>query len=382
MERPLRFSMVGSSGSINPYEVVRPVSRRKILVLINRENLGLEEIAEKLNLNLEEVKRDVEALKEAGLVKEVQGRLSPNFAIFTLEDYDVLKPSLDRLSLGVKGIVERRMSEVRMLIKELKHVKRGLFFPDVEYIIVGAITLDYMGLEVLSREGLLVFGKDMPGGGRYVFTGSEWPVRIEEAWMWGHEDTTPSGYWFCTHGKLPPNAPRMAFPDLAWRWIPHIGYNGALRRLDAIGEVLELLLEEDLSTRDLSGRIGRSEEELIVELSLLWVLDYVVPVGERWRLNRPFFTAVDLRRVKEVSYSILGEIAGLLKNEVSKIKEAYVRTSPWRNKIPFEEAFNYLYHIVFENALDVMIKEGVLTEPPLRIDGGKYSPFVGKLEER
>lgn len=380
MERLLRFSLCGYYGSINPYEVTKPAVRQRILLLINRENLRLEEIAEKLNLSVEEVEGHLEELKKAGLVKEVEDRFSPSFTIFTLKDYAVLEPLINQLSFEIKRVVEGKMGEVKLLVKELEHVKRGLIFPDLDYIIVGAITLDYNGLEFLKQEGLLIVEKEMPGGGRYVFMGSEWPLKIEESWMWGHYETTPKGYWFMTHGKLPPKLPRMAFPDLAWQWIPHIGYEKAIERLEIIGEMLELLLREDLSIKDLSGRTGRGENELIVELSLLWTLDYVTPINGVWRLNRPFFTTDDLAKIREISNLILNEIIKTIKNMMPKLREAYAQTTPFRNEIPLEEAFNYLYHIVFENALNLMIKEGVVAEPPLRLDGGKYSPFIGRRE--
>lgn len=378
----MRFVLCGSAGTINPYEVTRPVIRQKILLLLNRVNLKAEEVAGKLGLSLEEVLENIAVLKEAGLVREVNKVLAPSFPIFTNEDYDALKPLLEELSMRVKEVVERWMSEVRSLIKEFKFTRRGLNFPDLYYIVVGAFTLDYEGLEVLRDEGLLVISKEMPGGGRYIFTGFEWPIKIEEAWMWGHNCVTPKGYWFSTHGRLPPRGPRMAFPDMAYVWMDQVGREEAIKRLEVIGELLEHLSSVDLSTNELAKRTGRDRNELMLELSLLWALDYVTFTDEyRWRINRPFFTSEELGKIKAVSRSILGDVVKYFRSKLVVLKERYAQTSPFRNGVPFEESFNFLYHTIFEKALNILIEEKVISEPPLRLDGGRYSPFVARLED-
>ncbi len=57
------------------------------------------------------------------------------------------------------------------------------------------------------------------------------------------------------------------------------------------------------------------------------------------------------------------------------------RTSPARNGIPLEEAFNQVYHIVFGRVLSKLIDEGIIRGPPERVDGGRYSAFMVILPE-
>jgi len=61
------------------------------------------------------------------------------------------------------------MPRIRKALNELIVVRRGLRFAELEYIVVGALALDYQGLDVLSKEGLLIKSKKMPEGGEYVF---------------------------------------------------------------------------------------------------------------------------------------------------------------------------------------------------------------------
>jgi hypothetical protein len=61
--------------------------------------------------------------------------------------------------------------------------------------------------------------------------------------------------------------------------------------------------------------------------------------------------------------------------------ERYAETSPSKNDIPFEEAFNPLYHLIFEQALDRLVRKRII-HPPLRHINGRYSPFVAVGMER
>jgi len=41
-----------------------------------------------------------------------------------------------------------------------------------------------------------------------------------------------------------------------------------------------------------------------------------------------------------------------------------------------KEAFNPIYHSIFEKALGSLIASEVIAKPPLRRDGGQYSPWI------
>ena len=168
MENLVQFMMCGDSGKCSPYSAVGSVTAQKILLLINTMPSNAKVISEKLDLDAREINDSLEALKKHDLIKETGGEYSPAFAIFTLEDLSVFEPIVKRLGLSAKEITSQRVNEVDNLIRDLDCTKRGLEFPDLRYIIVGAMTLDYNGLRVLKSEKLLSAGRNMPGGGNYV----------------------------------------------------------------------------------------------------------------------------------------------------------------------------------------------------------------------
>ncbi|OYT44136.1 MAG: hypothetical protein B6U85_10465 [Desulfurococcales archaeon ex4484_42] len=383
MVKLIEFAMCGSEGKeCNPYVLTAHLERQKLLLLINSKPLSAGDIARELGISTEEVIKHLYELARCGLVKEVNGLYRPAFAIFTLGDQRTLQPLMDDLANDIVEVIKDNMRRVRDVINDLSIVKRGIKPDDLEYVIVGAITLDYSGLDVLSEEGLLLKSKKMPGGGNYVFTGFEVGlIDLNEAWMWGHNGVFGK-YWFSSHGKLPPRG-RLAFPDLAWLWYGlGVSLDKVTAKMSEIGAILEALTYGDLTFKDLQSKLGINELSLATDLSLLLTLWYVTVLNRKlWRLNIPVFTPEDYGRVKTLSISILKEIASRFKSKLSIINDYYSKTSPARNEIPLKEAFNQVYHIIFEKALDKLIKDEVIKEPPLRPDGGRYSVFMIILKE-
>ncbi len=385
VEKLIEFAMCGSEGErCNPYELTASIERQKLLLLINAEPQSIEDIAQRLNLAVEKVAEHLEELLQCGLIREENGFYRPAFAIFTVEDQKTLMPLINELVSDIIEVIGHWLPKIREVLNSFTVVRRSLRVPYLEYIIVGALALDYEGLDVLSEEGLIVKSKKMPGGGNYIFTCFERGfLNLRRTWMWGHHSVF-GRYWFNTHGSLPPRGPRIAFPDLAWLWYAQgVDLDTIGSKMVEIGSILEALVWRDLSSKDLRSELGIDSLTLAIDLSLLLSINYVKLIDrDLWRLGIPVLTVEDYSAVKEVSKMMLKDIADRFKRKLRRIKEVYERTSPARNGIPLEEAFNQVYHLVFGQALDELIAENIITEPMKRIDGGKYSAFLIVLSSK
>lgn len=379
----IEFAMCGKEGEeCRPYKLTAPIERQKILLLINSEPASIEQIAEKLRVPVNDVAKHIEELLRCGLVREKDGMFRPGFAIFTTRDQEILLPLINELTSDVVNIVKEWLPEIHRVIDNLTIVKRGLQFSDLEYITVGALTLDYEGLEVLSEEGLIIKSKKMPGGGEYIFVGFEkGPLNPREIPIWGHGSIFGK-YWFNTHGNIPPTGIRLAFPDLAWLWDTQgVDSNIVNNRMIEIGMIMETLAEKDLSFRDLEKNLNIDPSNLILDLTLLLSIRYITLLdAKRYRINIPVLTNEDYSSLRDLSRKVLKNIAQTFKSKFEKIREIYSKTTPARNDIPLEEAFNQIYHIIFGRALNELIKRNIIAGPSDRPDGGKYSAFIIVLE--
>ena len=269
-------------------------------------------------------------------------------------------------------------------------VKAGYYFPDLEYISIGAYAFDYDGLEVLRDEGLLTVSKEMPGG-KYVFAGLEVGLTdLRKAWMWGHTGEYGK-YTFSSHGKLPPKKGRRASPDLFWLWTYAVQdeeeRKDIERRIVHYGDLLYEILNGIVTLDKLARNLQVPKSELVLDLTFLEELDYVISNVEgnrriEYRLNRPALLSKDCKLLHKLSKRIIKDFLDRsLRTAYGELESSYKQTSPAKNGIDIKEAFNQIYHSIFEKALSNLIASEVIPKPPLRRDGGQYSPWVA-MESR
>ena len=390
MQKLIQFALCGScSADYDPYAATDDIVTQRILLAINSEPLSLQRISTETSLGEQEVIQHLKVLERCQLIRKTEkaGELhyQPSFAIFTLRDQKRLQSLIEKLSKPLVSVVEDFLPKIKEELKNIKCVKEGYHFPDLEYIAIGAYTLDYGGLEVLKEEGLLTVTKEMPGG-NYVFSGLESGlVDLRETWMWGH-NSKYSKYTFSTHGKLPPKGRRRAFPDLVLVWAYHAEDEEERKSVEQkivhYGDLLYELLKGPVTLEDLAKALNRRKVELILDLTFLEELEYVVPTTEHlikreYALNRPALHPEDCKRIHELSKRILMQFLNRsLKASYSELEGSYRETSPAKNGIDMREAFNPIYHNIFEKALHKLMASGVIVKPPLRRDGGRYSPWV------
>jgi DNA-binding transcriptional ArsR family regulator len=390
MQKLIQFALCGSSSvDYDPYAATDDMVTQRMLLAMNSEPLSLQGISAETNVGEQEVIRHLEALERCQLIKkaEREGELhyQPSFAIFTLQDQKRLQPLIEKLSMSLVRVAKGFLPKIKEELKNIKCVKEGYHFPDLEYITIGAYTFDYGGLEVLKEEGLLTVTRKMPGG-NYVFSGLEVGlVNLREAWMWGH-NSKYGKYTFNTHGKLPPNGRRRAFPDLGWVWTYYAGNEEESKRVEQkivhYGDLLYELLKGPVTLEDLAKALGRPKVELILDLTLLEELEYIVSTTEHlnkreYALNRPALLPEDYKRIHDLSKKILMQfLSESLKASYSELEDSYKETSPAKNGIDMPEAFNPIFHNIFEKASGKLMASGVVAKPPLRRDGGTYSPWI------
>ncbi len=389
MQRLIEFALCGSySHEYDPYAVTGDMVTQKILLAINSEPLSPRKISVETSLTEKEVVQRLKTLERCQLVKKTKRAdelyYRPSFAIFSLPDQKKLQPLIEKLSRSLVSITEDFLPKIKEELTKVRCVEQGYHFPDLAYIAIGAYAFDYGGLQVFEKEGLLTVTKEMPGG-NYVFSGLEVGlIDLRKAWMWGHNGKYGK-YTFSTHGRLPPKRSRRAFPDLGSVWT-YCAENEQERKsieqeIIHYGDLLYALLKGPATFDHLTKALNRRKVELILDLTFLEELEYVSSTIEQdkrtYALNRPALLLEDYERISKLSKRILMQFLNRsLKASYAKLESLYKETSPAKNGIAMQEAFNPIYHNIFEKALDRLITSKAIAAPPLRRDGGRYSPWV------
>ena len=389
MSRKFQIAMCGcvTDGYCSPYAVLEQPIPQKILPLVNSRPMSAEELSAELSMPIESVMKHVSRMLSCGFLEEVQAEgktlYKPAFTILTLEDQRRLQPLLDELSEDVATAVSRNIGKVRDVTGKLTCIQAGYKLPQVEYIIVGAYTLDYLALDALDEAGYLVRVKKMPGGEFVASAIEEGLIDAHAMWMWGHSSQYGS-YVFSSHGKLPPTGIRHAFPDLVWFWWELIGSSKLTRWIERLGRTLMELASSPLSVRELANRLQLDEVDLLRDIALLSELGYTTIVGSgekaRVELAAPAFTREDVKLIEDAAAAVHRDFIATLEGKYHRVKEAYRETSPARNGIDIREAFNEIYHTVFSLGLEKLLERGVIRRPPARLDGGEYAIWVAEAK--
>jgi hypothetical protein len=65
-----------------------------------------------------------------------------------------------------------------------------------------------------------------------------------------------------------------------------------------------------------------------------------------------------------------------------ELSRFYQETAPARNGIEIREAFNPIYHAIFEQSLRLLMEQGAIPWPKRHADGARYAIWVQRNAER
>ncbi len=392
-EKILEFALCGNyEPECNPYNAVKDVLAQQILLTIHQSKKTAKQLAESMNLDVDLVNTHLSEMLRCGLIvqtKEDDKELyRPNFPIVSAADYQKLQPELDKLTdLLVETTIEL-LPEIESDLQAFQFFKAGYEVPDIPYIVIGGFTFDFGGLDFMKSEDLLIVTKEMPGG-KYVFAGFESSILdLKKAWMWGHTAQFDK-FVYITHGRLPTQGGRKAFPDLFWVW-EHLLAGNEKTEVEAkareIGAILHSLIFESQTIERLHESTKQPKFTLVYNLALLEQLEYIGYTRKNNEtyviLKRPVLLSEDINVIHKISAKLFSRFKakGLMKH-YHKLEKVYQQTSTAQYHIDFKETFNMLYHSVFEKASNILINTNKITKPPLRKDGVHYSSWMIIFEE-
>lgn len=206
--------------------------------------------------------------------------------------------------------------------------------------------------------------------------------------MWGHT-AQYNEFVYTTHGRLPTQGGRKAFPDLFWVWDRLLAENeksNVEAKAREIGAILHSLIFESQTIDQLHESTKQGKFTLIYNLALLEQLEYIGYTRKNDEthviLIRPVLLSEDIKIIQKISAKLfsLFKAKGMMKH-YQKLEEVYLQTSTAQYNIDFKETFNMLYHSVFEKASNILIDTNKIIKPPLRKDGVNYSSWMIIIEE-
>ena len=340
---------------------------------------------------------DLPLLVELDLLKPWEGGFAINFNYLTLEDHKYLVTSLAPFAESLAMSYRDRWPEFQSLFSNynIESVDTG----ELAYAVIGAMSLDWDGLDITADKNLRITANNLPGGRDFVIWAKEQSseINVRELY-WGSHNATVNGIQFTTFGDHY-SLPRFGMPDLLWNTGSRVAKIGTAPRtlrisfykalapyyqddfLRDAGAILGVLRDGAATINSISESTGTEKDRTKAILTLLAELQYVKRDKDYFVLATPFFSHLDkpmLDATRALGWQLMNEWLDL---NYSKVQAELDQLTARQYDVPYEQLFTQIWHYLFGLANKSLVASGHFADPygEERISKGMF-PFVFKAD--
>jgi hypothetical protein len=343
--------------------------------------------------SLDDSKVDLALLVELDLLKPWDGGYAINFNYLTLEDHDLLVTTLAPFAESLARSYRDRWPEFKSVFSayDIESVDMG----ELAYAVIGAMSLDWDGLDITADKNLRITADNLPGGRDFAIWAKEQSseINVRELY-WGSHNTVVNGIRFTTFGDHY-SLPRLGLPDLLWSTNSRVANIDAAPRtlrisvykalrpyyqddfLGDAGAILSALRQGAVTIDSISGLTGTEKERTEAILTLLMELQYVKRDKNSYVLAAPYFLLADkpmIDAARELSWLLMDEWLDL---NYSTVQAKLDRLTARKYGIPYRQLFTEIWHYLFGLTNKALVASGHFADPYAeeRLSKGMF-PFV------
>lgn len=384
MGKKVRYFVCGNVGKwddYNPIKVTREEIVSETVYILNREPLTISQISDAIKKDEATVKKIIDSLLKANVIREDDGKYWINFTLYSKEDNKIL---LDIGKEYGKQLAHKLMENKTELSNLTDRIRCADFIErnKINFALIGCFALDWYCLEELEKYNFLVLYKKQPGNRDYILKGNELSDTnvIKSLLYCGSDNQAVGEYTFTSFGG---GAVRSSFPNILWQVSTSAFDNikGSSDLREAFVNVLSLY------TEDLLKDCGKLIESLIVGketeatnrdalLNLLEKLEYIIKEDGHHKVNIPVFFPEDKEIINKINSRVAKIVIDFIDPIYSKIRDALSGIRPTLNKIPFGETFSEVWHKIFGYCNRFLAEEGFMYDPPETPYNARYLPWI------
>jgi hypothetical protein len=328
---------------------------------------------------LEASEVDLERLLALGLLKAFDGAYAINFNYLTLEDHTTLVSVLTPYAEDLAQRYRDRWSEFETMFAayDAPGVQEG----EIAYAVLGAMSLDWDGLDLTADKHLRITAEDLPAGRDFVLWAKEQSPEISvKGLYWGSHNAVANGVRFTSFGDHH-TLPRTAFPDLLWiagRKIADI--KGAARPLrlsfyqaltpyyqddflSDLGPILRQLRAGPQTAASAAASTGIDEDRTAAILALLKELQYVDEDEGSYSLSTPFFGITDkpmIDAARALSWQMMSD---WLDANAANTEADLGELTAIKYGVPYRQLFTEIWHYLFGLTNRALVESGHFADP-------------------
>jgi len=358
--------------------------------------------ADYVERSLDSSEASVALLVDLGLLKPWQGRYAISFNYLTIEDHDMLLAVLAPFAESLAQSYRDRWPEFEAVFRD--YDARGVASGEIAYAMIGAMSLDWDGLDITAEKDLRITANNLPEGRDFVIWAKEQSRESNAKELyWGSHNEEVNGIRFTTFGDHY-TMPRLALPDLLWNASSRVAdiedaprslRLGVYRALEPYyqhdfltdaGAVLRVLRQGAVTSETVSAMTDVEKVRADRILELLEELQYVRESTESYVLVTPFFSLADrgmIDAARALSWELMDE---WLDRNYSDVRASLDGLTAIRYGVPYRQLFTEIWHYLFGLTNRELVRSGHFADPYAeeRLSKGMI-PFVlntGLLELR
>jgi len=324
-------------------------------------------------------KASLDLLLELGLLRAWGDRYAIGFAYLTLEDHALLMTALAPFAESLAESFRDRWPEFTALFDA--YDARGVAVGELAFAAIGAISLDWDGLEITAQKGLRITADNLPDGREFLIWAKEQSNEVNNRGLyWGSHNTVANGIQFTTFGDHY-SLPRLGLPDLLWGTSKRVAdIDGAPRplgiRLDNAlkpyyrddflkdsGAILRVLREGPATSRSVSVEAGVDEGHAYAILALLQDLHYVRGGEDAYVLAIPYFSLADKPMIDAVRALCWQLMDVWLDDNSAAVKDGLGGLNAIQHGVPYEQLFTEIWHYLFGMTNKALVESGHFADP-------------------
>lgn len=343
--------------------------------------------------SLGDSKVDLGLLVELDLLKRWNSGYAIGFNYLTLEDHDLLVTILAPLAENLAQSYRDSWPEFESIFSA--YGAESVDVGELAYAVIGAMSLDWDGLDITAEKELRITADNLPGGRDFVIWAKEQSSEktVRELY-WGSHNTVVNGIQFTTFGDHY-SLPRLGLPDLLWSTSSRVANIDAAPRtlrvsvykalqpyyqddfLGDAGAILSALRDGAVTVDSAAASTGADKKRTEAILALLEELQYVARDGESFILTTPYFSTADRPMIDAAR-----ELSGLLMEEWLDLNGATVEAkleglTARKYGVPYRQLFTQIWHYLFGLTNKALVASGHFADPYAEGRVGKgMIPFV------
>ena len=341
----LSYSITGSSSSNLPSENATAAMEHREVQRVLLDIAAEPREPEYVEKSLAGSGVTVKDMVENGSLRLENGRYWLNFSLLTRADQEVMRKVAGRYSDSLAAALLERRAELEKLLD--KYDAPGVDRGQLAFIVVGCAALDWGGLALTTAKGYRAAPPARKKGKFFFMAEETGGLSLKEIY-WGGSTSMNGKYEFLTFGDA---------------YSPRSDLRPVVVDGKKIGPMMFALREGPQTDEQLAAaaRINRAAAGPIIKQ--LVEIGWVDHDGPMYVSRIPVLASRDMDIISGVLKVCNEVMTAWLDENYAQIREDLAGITPLRQKVPYDQTFDQVWHYVFGMTNRKLVRAGLFADP-------------------